>query len=174
VQYFATQSRLVSTAYTSAHHSNGEIFGILATHIRDIQGTESNADTLVLGDDNHANVTINTDVPITTEGGAQDCGDDKNENEISFDPPSLKDQMALDYLIMLLQTTQVKDVGHAALKLIEMLQLGKLDKGALLTSGDAKYKMLIGCWFSAKKMSTEMVIGDTNGGKLVDGSGYIC
>jgi hypothetical protein len=64
---------------------------------------------------------------------------------------------------MLLQSMQVEDVGHAALKLIEMLQLGMLEKGALLTSGDAKYKMLIGwCWFSAKKTSTEMVIGDTN------------
>jgi hypothetical protein len=51
-------------------------------HIRDIQGTESNANTLVLGDDDHANVTITTDVPITIEGGAQDCGDDKNKNEI--------------------------------------------------------------------------------------------
>ena len=75
---------------------------------------------------------------------------------------------------MLLQTTQVEDVGHAALKLIEMLQLGKLDSGALSTSGDAKYKMLIGCWFSAQKTSTEMVSGNTNGGKLVDGSAYIC
>jgi hypothetical protein len=57
-------------------------------HIRDIQGTESKADTLVLGDDNHANVTVTTDEPITIEGGAQDCGDDENENEISFYPPS--------------------------------------------------------------------------------------
>jgi hypothetical protein len=81
---------VVSTTNMSAHHSNGEILGILATHIRGIQGTESNADTLVLGDDNHANVTITIDVPITTEGDAQDCGDDKNENKISFDPPSLK------------------------------------------------------------------------------------
>ncbi len=72
---------------------------------------------------------------------------------------------------MLLQTMQVEDIGHAALKLIEMLQLGKLDKGAVF---DAKYKMLIGCWFSAKKTSTEMVSGDTNGGKIVDGSVYIC
>jgi hypothetical protein len=75
---------------------------------------------------------------------------------------------------MLLQTTHVEDVGHAALKLIEMLQLAKLDKNALLASGDAMYKKLIGCWFSAKKTSTEMVIGDTNGGKLVDGSVHIC
>ena len=147
---------------------------IFATHIKDIQGTESNTATLVLGDDDRANVTITTDVPITTEGGAQDCGDNKNENDISYDPPSLKGKMALNYLLMLLQTTQVEDVGHAALKLIEMLQLGKLDKGALSTSGDAKYKMLIGHWFSAKKMRTEMVIGNTNGGKLVDGSVYIC
>ncbi len=146
---------------------------IFATHIKDIQGTESNTATLVLGDDDRANVTITTDVPITTEGGAQDCRDNKNENEISFDPPSLKGKTALDYLLILLQTTQVEDVGHAASKLIEMLQLGKLDKSALSTSGDAKYKMLIGCWFSAKKTSKEMVIGDTNGDKLVDGSVYI-
>jgi hypothetical protein len=62
VQYFATQSRLVSTTNTSAHHGNGEILGILATHIRDVQSTESNTDTHVLGDDNHANVTITTDL----------------------------------------------------------------------------------------------------------------
>jgi hypothetical protein len=80
MQYFATQSRVVSTTNTSAHNGNGEILGNLATHIRDIQGTESNTDTLVLGDDNRANVTITTDVPITTEGGAQDCGDNENEN----------------------------------------------------------------------------------------------
>jgi hypothetical protein len=54
-----------------------------------------------------------------------------------------------------------------------MLQLGKLDKGALSTSGDAEYKTLLDHWFSAKKMNTEMVIGNTNGGKLVDGSVYI-
>jgi hypothetical protein len=174
VQYFATQSRVVSTTNTSAHHGNGEILGILVTHIRDVQGTESNFNTLVLGNDNCADVTITTDVPITIEGGAQDCRDNKNEHEISFDPPSLKGKMALDYLLMLLQITQVEDIGHAALKLIEMLQLGKLDKGALLTSGDAKYKTLIGCWFSAKKTSTEMVIGGTNGGKLVNGSVYTC
>jgi hypothetical protein len=173
VQYFATKSRVVSTTNMSAHHGNGEILGILATHIRDIQGTESITDTLVLGDDNRAIVTITTDVPITTEGGVQDCGDNKNENEISFDSLSLKGKMALDYLLMLLQTTQVEGVGHTALKLIRMLQLGKLDKGALSTSGDAKYKTLIGRWFSAKKTSTEMVIGNTNGSKLVDGSVYI-
>jgi hypothetical protein len=174
VQYFATKLRVVSTTNTSAHHGNEEILGILATHIRDIQGTESNTDTLVLGDDDRANVTITTDVPITTDEGAQDCGDNENENEISFDPPSLKGKMALNYLLMLLQTMQVEDDGHAALKLIEMLQLGKLGKGALSKSGDTKYKTLIGHWFSAKKTSTEMVIGDTNGGKLVDGSVYIC
>jgi hypothetical protein len=55
-----------------------------------------------------------------------------------------------------------------------MLQLGKLDKGAISTSGDAKDKTLIGQWFSAKKTSTEMVISNMNGGKLVDGSVYIC
>jgi hypothetical protein len=115
VQYFATQSRVVSTTNTSAYHGNGEILEILATHIRDIQGTESNTNTLALGDDNCANVIIITDVPITTEGGAQDCRDNENENETSFDPPSLKGKTALDYLLMLLQMTQVEDVGHAAL-----------------------------------------------------------
>jgi hypothetical protein len=79
--------------------------GILATHIRDIQGTESNTDTLALGDDDRANITITTDVLITTEGGAQDYRDNENENEISFNSPSLKGKTALDYLLMLLQTT---------------------------------------------------------------------
>ncbi len=58
VQYFATQSRVVSATNKSEHHGNGEILGILATHIRDIQGTESNTDTPFLGDDDRANVTI--------------------------------------------------------------------------------------------------------------------
>lgn len=56
--------------------------------------------------------------------------------------------------MMLLETDQLSSVGLSALKLIEVLQLGKLDKGAESTSGVGKFNSLTGRWFSAKKVGT--------------------
>ena len=62
------------------------------------------------------------------------------------------------------QTKELSNISKSALKLIELLQLGKLDKGAVSTSGSIKYNSLHGHWFSAKKKNTDKVDGDESGG----------
>ena len=48
----------------------------------------------------------------------------------------------------LLECNHVRDVPNCALKLIEFLQLGKLEKGSL--SPLSKYLSCNSCWFTAK------------------------
>lgn len=124
---------------------------IIVSHMNDIQGRKAttDSDTIEVADNEGAEET-----EIEEGGGDVDWEAEDSEHVISFDPPSYKGKTTMDYSMMLLQTEHLNDVGLSALKLIELLQLGKLDRGAVSTSGSGKYNSLSGHWFLAKKIST--------------------
>ena len=162
--YFATASVLVSTPSDKnlQHGSNNNMPGIIGSHINDIQSTtETTNPSSIVGDDDNVEVSAIAAGSGDSDGDG-DWEEEGNEHVISFDPPSYKGKTTFDYFMMLLQTDQLCDVGLSALKLIELLQLGKLDKGAVSTSGSGKFNSLSGRWFSAKKVSTGTGIGNTN------------
>ena len=153
--YFATSSALFGSTSDKNLQQGGNrngLAGIIASHMNNIQGTSetTDPDKIVVEDDDSAETTTEEGV----SNGDVDWDDEGNEHVISFDPPSYKGKTTLDYFMLLLETDQLSSVGLSALKLIEVLQLGKLDKGAESTSGVGKFNSLTGRWFSAKKVGT--------------------
>ena len=159
VAYFTTASWPLSTSANNSQHggtNSSSLSGVIASHINDITVTTEKTDPdSIIGDDGDLEERAVEEGSGDSDG---DCDEDwegqGNERVISFDPPSYKGKTTLDFFMMLLQTDRLCDVGMSALNLIELLQLGKLDKGAVSTSGGGKFNSLSGRWFSAKKVST--------------------
>jgi hypothetical protein len=81
-------------------------------------------------------------------GGRRNNEESISEDEMTFDPPFFKGAKTYDYLMNLVNAQQVGEVGCLALNLIEVLQLGRLDKGSLSTSGGGR-------WLSSAKKTTK-------------------
>ena len=156
--YFASHHGLsgVTRDNSRGENTNVDLSEMLNTHIKDIQSTGELDDA----DD------IFVDDSISDESGQENSNDkaqeSASEDEISFDPPILKGPTAYDFLLHLLSAQQVGEVGGLALNLIEVLQLGRLDKGTMSTSGVAKFNSLNGRWFSTKKVTTPDNDGTTS------------
>ena len=68
----------------------------------------------------------------------------------------------------LLKSDKIPSMGNQVLKIVELMQLGKIEKGSLLPDG--KYTSLIARWFNTKKKRT---FGNEAASSEVSGRVYI-
>ena len=85
---------------------------------------------------------------LKSDAMSADSGED---TESLFDAVNSKD--ALQVLRELIKSDTIKDVNRLALKLIQLLQLEKIEQGSM--SPAAKYTSLTVCWFGTKKESKQ-------------------
>ena len=107
---------------------------VITNHVTEIQqadeeGDESDDDVTVVEENNTTNVV---------------------EVEDFFDSGAIS---AFDYFKALLMCNDINDVSGCALKLVQLLQLGKLESGAITLA--SKHNSRNGCWFSQKSKTKD-------------------
>ena len=117
---------------------------VVAAHVTEIQHAENN--------DNVDDGTVVQDVPTLPAGEA--------EIECLFD--SGDSQEAYYHFKLLLTCNGIGDVGNASLKVVQLLQLGKLEKGSVTL--DAKHNSRNGRWFSQKAAAVHSGTSEVGGG----------
>jgi hypothetical protein len=117
--------------------------GVLASHVNEIREAaddEADDDLAVAEEDSSgadtASATVNEE-PIF------DAGDSVN---------------AFDYFKAMMRCDDIGDIAACALKLVQLVQLGKLEKGAL--TSDGHFNSRNGRWFGKKKKATSVSVGE--------------
>jgi hypothetical protein len=132
-------------------NANARKAGVVSHHVREIQqatADDDNADDLTTGEDGEATIPQSTE-EVEVEP-LFDGGDSHN---------------AFDHFKVLLRCTELDDIGAYALKMVQLIQFGKVEKGAASTA--SKFNSRNGRWFSQKKRS--VVVGaNAEGSRDVD------
>jgi hypothetical protein len=120
---------------------------IIETFMRDFdEGLESD------NEDEENTDAVVTNAAVTVQTNSIESPDHLTSDESYFNNVDLS-KWFLEFKAMLDSQKSLDDIAQSPLKVMELLQLGKIEKGSL--SMESKYKSLSARWFGCKKSTVD-------------------